>query len=175
MNHVGGCACGRLRFRSAAGPVDTGHCHCRICQRTTGAPVLGYASFSVAAFAYTSETPSRYASSARGAREFCAAGGTQIAFRRTAAAGTVDVNVGAMDEPGRYPAGRHIWCEPAQSRGSRWPPACPGSPAARRPALAAEQPGRSRPGVTRRGPFRSRPFAVSSAAAARRAAPRPDQ
>jgi hypothetical protein len=112
MDHVGGCACGRLRFRAQAAPLDSGYCHCRICQRTTGAPLLAYASFPAAAFAYTAGTPRRYASSPRGAREFCAACGTQIAFRGAAAA-TVDVNVGALDEPARCPPGRHIWCESA--------------------------------------------------------------
>ena len=113
MQHAGGCACGRLRFRSLAAPVDSGYCHCRICQRTSGAPLLAYVSFPVAAFAYTAGTPSRYASSASGSREFCSACGTQIAFRRSADAVTVDVNVGAMDEPAAYPPARHIWCESA--------------------------------------------------------------
>ena len=113
MEHWGGCACGDLRFRATADPVDTGFCHCRICQRTTGAPVLAYVSFPVAAFTYTAGTPARYASSALGHREFCSRCGTQIAFRQAVGAVTVDVNAGAMDEPGRYPPARHIWCESA--------------------------------------------------------------
>jgi hypothetical protein len=111
--HDGGCACGRLRFRSLAPPLDTGYCHCRLCQRTTGAPVLAYAAFPVAAFAYTAGTPARYASSTIGDREFCGRCGTQIAFRRRNDAVTVDVNVGAMDVPARYPPRRHIWCASA--------------------------------------------------------------
>jgi hypothetical protein len=113
VRHVGGCACDRLRFRSLAAPVDTGYCHCRTCQRTTGAPLLAYVSSPVAAFAYTTGIPSRYASSAVGASEFCATCGTQIAFRRLADTVTVDVNVAAMGEPADYPPARHIWCESA--------------------------------------------------------------
>ena len=112
MEHHGGCACGRLRFRSAADPVDTGYCHCRTCRQTTGAPVLAYASFPVAAFAYTAGVPSRYASSAQGYREFCDRCGTQIAFRGDASA-TVDVNVGALEVPERCAPARHLWCESA--------------------------------------------------------------
>jgi len=108
--HEGGCACGRLRFRSLAAPLDTGYCHCRLCQRTTGAPLLAYVSFAAGAFAYTAGTPAEYASSAIGRREFCGHCGTQIAFRRNSGAVTVDVNSGAMDEPDRYPPARHIWC-----------------------------------------------------------------
>ena len=111
--HDGGCACGRLRFRSLAPPLDSGYCHCRLCQRTTGAPVLAYVSFPVAAFAYTTGTPARYASSTIGEREFCASCGTQIAFRRRSGAVSVDVNAAAMDDPARYPPRRHIWCESA--------------------------------------------------------------
>ena len=84
-----------------------------LCQRTSGAPVLAYVSFPVAAFAYTAGSPSRYASSDVGVREFCATCGTQVAFRRIADAVTVDVNVGAMDEPAAYPPGKHIWCASA--------------------------------------------------------------
>ncbi|MBS0376750.1 MAG: GFA family protein [Proteobacteria bacterium] len=107
--YLGGCACGALRFRASAPPIDAGYCHCRLCQRTTGAPVLAYASFPVGAFAYTTGKPARYASSDRGHREFCDRCGTQIAFRARPAPATVDVNVGALDEPARVPPRRHLW------------------------------------------------------------------
>ncbi len=111
--HDGGCACGQLRFRALAPPLETGYCHCRVCQRTTGAPVLAYVSFPLGSFRYTAGTPARYASSTIGEREFCERCGTQIAFRRRVGALTVDVNVGAMDVPANYPPTRHIWCESA--------------------------------------------------------------
>lgn len=111
--YLGGCACGALRFRASASPVDSGYCHCRLCERTTGAPLLAYASFPVGEFTYTAGIPSRYASSERGHREFCARCGTQIAFRATPAPATVDVNVGALDAPERVPPRRHLWCASA--------------------------------------------------------------
>ena len=115
MTREGGCACGRLRFAASAPPVECGYCHCGICRKTTGAPVLAYVSFPRAAFAYTLGVPDRYASSARGHREFCAHCGTQIAFRAAVAAATVDVNVGALDEPEAFAPEKHIWCEDAIS------------------------------------------------------------
>src|SRR6187551_694839 len=102
VNH-GGCLCGALRFEATADAVESGYCHCRICQRSTGAPVLAYVSFPVDSFRYVSGTPSKFASSARGAREFCANCGTQIAFRASTNPRTVDVNVGALDDPARFP------------------------------------------------------------------------
>ena len=34
----GGCLCGAVRYR-ATSPVKTNYCHCRLCQRSAGAPV----------------------------------------------------------------------------------------------------------------------------------------
>lgn len=97
--YEGGCLCGALRFCASAAPVATGYCHCTLCRRSTGAPVLAWASFPVAAFRYTKGRAAIYASSSWGHREFCNACGTQIAFRKSDGAETVDVNVGSVDEP----------------------------------------------------------------------------
>jgi hypothetical protein len=110
---VGGCLCGALQFESSAEPVDSGYCHCRLCQRSTGAPVLAYVSFPVASFRYIAGAPAIYPSSERGAREFCAKCGTQIAFRASVNTTTVDVNVGALDRAGDFPPRKHIYCASA--------------------------------------------------------------
>ena len=62
---------------------------------------------------FVSGTPSKFSSSARGAREFCANCGTQIAFRASQNPRTVDVNVGALAEPARFPPEKHIYCKSA--------------------------------------------------------------
>ena len=113
QTHSGGCLCGAIRFEASADPIETGYCHCRLCQLSTGAPTLAYASFPVASFRYTAGTPSQFASSPRAAREFCGICGTQIAGRASANPIVVDVNVGALDEPTRYPPAMHIYCTTA--------------------------------------------------------------
>ena len=105
----GGCLCGALRYRCATPPLDAGYCHCRLCQRSTGAPVLVWATFPFDRFAYTQGTPALYRSSAHGVREFCATCGTQIAYRAFADARTIDVNVGSLDNPAGVPPRRHVW------------------------------------------------------------------
>ena len=40
MPHTGACLCGSLRYAITAPPIDAGYCHCRLCQRSAGAPVL---------------------------------------------------------------------------------------------------------------------------------------
>ncbi len=107
--YEGGCFCGPLRFRAEVRPIDTGYCHCTVCRRTTGAPVLAWASFTVDGFAYTKGRATVYDSSSWGHREFCNHCGTQICYRKTEAATTVDVNVGCMDDPSAFPPEYHIY------------------------------------------------------------------
>jgi len=91
--YEGGCLCGALRFSATARPIAAGYCHCTLCQRSTGAPVLAWASFPAEAFAYTKGCATHYESSSWGHREFCNLCGTQIGYRQTDGATTVDVNV----------------------------------------------------------------------------------
>lgn len=130
----GGCLCGSLRYGVRAAPVDSGYCHCRLCQLSTGAPVLAWASFPASDFAYLKGTPKRYRSSARGLREFCAECGTQICYRGDGS-DHVDVNVGSLDEPASaeprchiYTASRIPWFDTAD-RLPRYPAAGPAAPA----------------------------------------------
>jgi hypothetical protein len=105
---IGGCLCGQLRYQ-ASDLIDAGYCHCRLCQRSSGAPVLAWASLPTASFTYTQGEPETYASSASGRREFCASCGTQIAFRDTRTRDRVDVNVASLDDPARVEPQFHIW------------------------------------------------------------------
>ena len=107
--YEGGCLCGALRFSATARPIAAGYCHCTLCQRSTGAPVLAWASFPAEAFAYTQGRAARYDSSSWGHREFCNLCGTQIGYRQTDGATTVDVNVGCMDNPSAFPPEHHLY------------------------------------------------------------------
>ncbi len=105
----GGCLCGSLRYRVGAEPLDAGYCHCSLCRRSTGAPVLAWASIPVASFAYTKGRPAIYLSSSWGQREFCASCGAQICYRDQGAAETVEINVGGLDAPASSPPQHHIF------------------------------------------------------------------
>jgi hypothetical protein len=111
--YTGGCLCGALRFSADAEPLVVDYCHCELCRRSSGAPVLVWASFDAASFRYTQGTPARFASSAHGRRDFCARCGTQVLFRTTREPGSVDVNVGALDDPARCVPTMHIHCASA--------------------------------------------------------------
>jgi hypothetical protein len=109
VEYLGGCFCGELRFSSDIAPVETGYCHCSICRRTTGAPLLAYASFPVESFTYTKGEPKVFKSSSKGQREFCSNCGTQICFRESGLASTVDVNSGTLDEIDGVVPEHHIY------------------------------------------------------------------
>jgi len=110
MKYAGGCLCGALRYTSSAEPVEAGYCHCRMCQKLSGATVLPWASFSTSSFDYTKGQPKIYTSSAHGQREFCAECGSQIAFRATDTDDTVEINVGTLDDPEAITPQYHVWC-----------------------------------------------------------------
>ncbi len=109
VRYEGGCLCGTIRYLSTADEVDAGYCHCKLCRRSTGAPVLAWASFPVEAFAYTSHVPAIYQSSTHGQREFCNRCGTQIAYRDSGSASMVDVNIGSLDHGDQIRPRCHIW------------------------------------------------------------------
>ena len=109
--HDGGCLCGAVRFRVTGGMSDVGYCHCRMCQRSAGAPVLVWSTVPASAFAWTRGTPRVHASSGKGRRSFCGDCGTQVLFADLGLPDEVDVNVVAFDDPAGVRPGHHIWTD----------------------------------------------------------------
>ncbi len=107
----GGCLCGALRYSCRGAPAEAGYCHCRLCRRSAGAPVLAWASFPVEAFRYTQGVPGVFHSSAHGRREFCRDCGSQLLFRNTADERFVDINIATLDDPEPLCPQYHIWTE----------------------------------------------------------------
>jgi hypothetical protein len=105
----GGCLCGAVRYRVAGPPMDAGYCHCRLCQRSSGAPLLAWFTVEAASFSYTVGEPAIFRSSAAAQREFCSRCGTQIVFRRSTAAISIDVTLASLDDPALVVPEYHIW------------------------------------------------------------------
>lgn len=106
---AGGCLCGAVRYRVSGPAVDAGYCHCRSCRRSAGAPVAAWATFPIAALAFTRGEPAAYRSSRRAVRHFCARCGTQLTYRRAVRPETVDVTLASLDRPERLPPEYHLW------------------------------------------------------------------
>ena len=74
-HYEGGCFCGAIRY-AFEGVFDAGYCHCSICRRTTGAPVIAWANTPRPSFRVLRGAPRLFATSAEFRRAFCADCGT---------------------------------------------------------------------------------------------------
>ena len=108
--YEGGCLCGKLRFRVAAEAIDTGYCHCRMCQRNTGAPVVAWTTFPAASFSWMAGSPATYLSSPKVRRQFCAECGSYLVFRQEGST-EVSVNTASLDDPAAFQPRMHIFIE----------------------------------------------------------------
>jgi len=108
-SHEGGCHCGALRYRIMAKPTESGYCHCKICQRTTSAPVLAWFAMPTQAFQLIVGEPKIYKSSARGERLFCGTCGTQLLYRDSEGPKEVYINTASLDDPEIARPEKHIF------------------------------------------------------------------
>lgn len=109
MKLTGGCLCGAVRYEFEGTPGAAGWCHCRMCQRSSGAPAQAYVQLALAGFRYMAGEPAVYRSSANGERRFCPACGSQLEFRDRDVPETISLNSGTLDDPALVPPDRHIW------------------------------------------------------------------
>ena len=100
--HTGGCQCGAVRFAVYGEPQRIGICHCRMCQKAVAGPFAVFAEVPVADFAWTRGAPAAFQSSSRAMRDFCAACGTPLSYRKPEGA-IIELLTGAFDEPARVP------------------------------------------------------------------------
>lgn len=80
MRKTGSCLCGHIGFVTDGMPNDVSNCHCRTCQKASGAAYVTWADFPATAVRWTAE-PTWRASSTFGERAFCPECGTPVAFR----------------------------------------------------------------------------------------------
>jgi hypothetical protein len=106
--HAGGCLCGAVRFAFTGRPKWVAHCHCQSCRRNTGAAFATWIGVAADQFRWTRGEATRFSSSPKVWRGFCAACGTPLTYEAERWAGEVHINVGTLDEPGRFPPTAHV-------------------------------------------------------------------
>ncbi len=109
MTWTGGCLCGRLRYRADAEPVRVVICHCGICRRVSGAPMLCFVHFPANAFTWLAGEPTRYRSSPHAERGFCPSCGSTITMHEPVIADRVQVTLGSLDAPEAIRPQDHVW------------------------------------------------------------------
>lgn len=106
----GGCLCGAVRFTVVGRPARVNLCHCRMCRKASGAPVLAWASYPAERVRFAGE-PAWRRSSDRAERAFCPHCGAAIAWRAVADPGGIDLTVGTFDEPDDLKPVDHLWTD----------------------------------------------------------------
>lgn len=96
--HTGGCQCGGVRFAVYAQPEKIGLCHCRMCQKAVAGPFAVLAEVPWPEFAWTRRKPAAFQSSSRAIRDFCAACGTPLSYRKPGG-GIIELLTGAFEQP----------------------------------------------------------------------------
>lgn len=105
----GGCLCGSVRYRIDGKAVDAGYCHCRLCQRASGAPTVAWATFRKHAVVWTAATPRIYRSTPPAQRGFCGHCGTQLSFWHEDQPERMDITIASLDDPSTLAPDYHIW------------------------------------------------------------------
>ena len=109
MTTDGGCFCGAVRYRLEGALLHASYCHCRMCQRTVGAPVVAWASWPAERFTWIEGTPVTFASSPKGERTFCPRCGSSLTVVDPAEPSVVDVSSATLDDPDPFAPQYHIW------------------------------------------------------------------
>ena len=105
----GGCLCGALRYR-IAGPIRwTVHCHCSLCRRAAGAPMVTWSTVAAGDFGFTKGNPASYRATAAAVRQYCGDCGSQLTFQHKDLPDEIDVTTASLDDPERAEPLRHIW------------------------------------------------------------------
>ena len=118
MKITGGCLCGAVRFASAAPPVITRHCWCRLCQYLGAGGGTVNACFKTDGFTTTGETRDYSCAADSGNimhRRFCATCGTPMYSSAEVRPQLIFVRAGTLDDPELARPAMTIWTEQAPS------------------------------------------------------------
>ena len=100
----GGCRCGAVRYAVDGEVLHHALCHCRDCQKNSGAPMVGWIAFKSADFRVTQGEASVYHGSGASFRHFCGNCGTPVFFvNEEMLPGIVDVHSVTLDDPDAFP------------------------------------------------------------------------
>jgi len=109
--YTGGCLCGAICYRITAAPVEALYCHCRMCQRAHGAPIVAWLTVPIETFAVTAGEPVAYRSSTKAWRHFCGSCGTPLTWREADNPRFVDISIASLDNPELVEPTLHLWTD----------------------------------------------------------------
>jgi len=115
---VGGCLCGAVRYECEGAPQFSLQCHCRDCQRGSGAPHVAAVRVSSPGFRIVRGAPRRYVARADSGNEitrvFCGDCGTPLYVQVSTRPDIVGVRVCTFDDPSWFKPEANIFARSAQ-------------------------------------------------------------
>ena len=122
----GACLCEQIRFEAHGQPSAVNHCHCVQCQRASGAAMLTWATWPLAAVRMLAGTPAHFESSPGVHRSFCPRCGSTLFWQRLSREpAELDIAAGTIDAANPLTPTEHIFTKSRRS----WLPLCDGLPA----------------------------------------------
>ena len=112
----GGCGCGAIRFVCSAEPVAIFNCHCRDCQKASGAPFISAMAVPSAPVTITGQPKYHSVRTDSGntmSRGFCAECGSRLFARISGRADAIGIHLTSLDDPNRYHPTMDIWTSSA--------------------------------------------------------------
>ncbi len=109
---TGGCACGAVRYECGSRPLSMHNCHCRDCQRTTGAayaPVLVVPLSSLRMAGTLQHHATTRLSGRPNLRGFCANCGSPVTVGEDPGRDRIGLMAGSLDGPGAFKPAMNIF------------------------------------------------------------------
>ncbi len=106
METTGGGLCGEIRYRASAPPVWASYCHCGMCRKASGAPVMSFVEFTGGVLAWTQGEAASFVSSEGALRRFCRTCGGLLTFEMD---GRTFISLGSLDQPENVEIQRHCY------------------------------------------------------------------
>ena len=96
---TGGCLCGAVRYEAEVFQHRAFYCHCRMCQRSSGAPAEIAVFVKSGSLRFTKKEPKYYQSSHFGQRGFCSHCGSRLIWTSSQHPDWTNLSVGCLDHP----------------------------------------------------------------------------
>jgi hypothetical protein len=117
IKFTGGCLCGAVRYECSAKPLMTGNCHCRDCQKSSGAPFVAAMAVPAAALKIHGEVKYYDVQSDRGnqfSRGFCPTCGSRLFAKSSGMPTLALITAATLDDPSVFRPAMDFYVSSAQ-------------------------------------------------------------
>lgn len=114
MAHEGGCLCGEVRYSVIEFVDSVANCHCKMCQRHTGAPYATYACVEANNFRWLQgeQLLQNYTANNKTTRRFCGNCGSSLTFvSPLETADVIELSLATLDGDSPVKPDAHIFLE----------------------------------------------------------------